>query len=290
MFRVTTPPWEVIRFATDKRLTYERAGELGLDHPWSYYPEGIADVARLECRYPVILKPTVRQHVNAFTAAKAWRIDSHEELMARYAQAEALVGRDAIVLQEMVPGNGQAQFSYAAVWNENGPVASLIAKRARQYPINFGYTSTFVHSIEHAGIEEAAIRFLRSIHYTGMVEIEFKYDERDLKYKILDVNARTWTWQALGRLAGVDFAHIMYRVAMGEQVPETRGHAGVAWMHFSRDVIAAMQEIFIGRLKLRDYLKSLRMPTEYAAYAQDDPMPGLVDLPIMMGRLAKRRR
>ena len=48
--------------------------------------------------------------------------------------------------------------------------------------------------------------------------------------------------------------------------------------------------MWIGRLKLGDYLKSLRMPTEFAAYAKDDPMPGLVDLPIMMRRLLKRWR
>ena len=33
-FRVTTPPWLVTRFAFDKRLTYERCNELGIDCPW----------------------------------------------------------------------------------------------------------------------------------------------------------------------------------------------------------------------------------------------------------------
>jgi D-aspartate ligase len=290
VFRVTTPPWEVLRFANDKHLTYQRAAELGMDHPWSYYPQGREDLARLECRFPVILKPTVRQRINAFTQAKAWRVDNRAALLARYDEAVSLVGKDSIVIQELIPGNGSAQYSYAAVWDENGPVASLVAQRARQYPITFGYTSTYVRSIDEPKIEELATRFLRSIGYTGMVEVEFKFDSRDGRYKILDVNARTWTWNALGRLAGVDFPLTMFQLALGETVPEVRGRPGAAWMHFSRDAVAAIQEMWAGTLSPMQYLKSLCAPIEFAAFAMDDPLPGVIDLPLVLHRLWTKRR
>src|SRR5690349_1741538 len=38
-FRLTIPPWEEIRWAYDKRLTYALAQELGVDFPRTYYPE-----------------------------------------------------------------------------------------------------------------------------------------------------------------------------------------------------------------------------------------------------------
>jgi predicted ATP-grasp superfamily ATP-dependent carboligase len=59
---------------------------------------------------------------------------------------------------------------------------------------------------EQREVEDAACRFLRSLDYSGLAEVEFKYDRRDGRYKLLDVNARGWTWSALGPLAGVDFA------------------------------------------------------------------------------------
>src|SRR5581483_762925 len=210
VFRLTTPPPDVMQWALDKRMTNERATSLGLDIPWSHYPRGRADVARLDCRFPVILKPTVRDRRNAFTAAKAWRVDNREQLVARYDQAVSLVGEQGIVLQELIPGRGVAQFSYAAVWDRGRPVASLVARRTRQFPIDFGYTSTFVQTIENDDVEAAAYKMLRSLEYNGLAEVEFKYDHRDDRYKLLDINARAWTWIALGGGAGTDFPYLQW--------------------------------------------------------------------------------
>ncbi|HEY1756899.1 MAG TPA: hypothetical protein VGG72_16115 [Bryobacteraceae bacterium] len=287
LFRLTTPPWETVRWAADKRLTYECAARLGIGFPESYYPANRAAIAQLPCRFPAILKPANREKTNPFTLAKAWRVDDRESLLRRYDEA-AGYGEDAIIVQEMIPGNGSTQFSYAAVCDGGVPVASLVARRARQYPIDFGFTSTLVTSIEQSEIEDLACRFLSEIEYTGMAEIEFKYDVRDACFKILDFNARTWAWQSLGRLAGVDFAHVMWRVSMGEDVERIRGRAGVSWVHFSRDVVAAWQEMRAGNLSFGGYLRSLRTPLEFAVFAKDDPLPGILDLPLMVTRVLRR--
>jgi predicted ATP-grasp superfamily ATP-dependent carboligase len=289
LFRLTTPPWEQVQWAFDKHRTYERAASLGIDCPQSFYPRGTADVARIDARFPLILKPTVRNSRNAFTIEKAWRVDDRAALIARYEQALAMVGEDAIVVQELIPGRGSAQFSYAAVWDNGAPVASLVATRARQYPIDFGYTSTYVRSIEHPAIEAAACRFLASIDYDGLGEVEFKYDARDGRYKLLDVNARSWTWNGLGAAAGVDFADLLWRIKMGETVPPARGRAGAAWINLSRDFVAAVQEMRAGTLSISDYVRSLHSPLVLAASASDDIVPGIVDLPLVAWRTLTRR-
>jgi predicted ATP-grasp superfamily ATP-dependent carboligase len=288
IFRMTVPPWETVRWTHDKRLTYERAASLGIDYPRCYNPRDLQELAQLDCRYPVVLKPTVREQKNAFTRAKAWRVDDRASLLARYQEAAAMVGERAIVLQELIPGGGRAQFSYAAVWHRGVPVASLVARRTRQYPIDFGYTSTFVETVEQKEVEAAACRFLQSIDYSGLVEVEFKHDQRDDRYKILDVNARAWTWNALGSIAGVDFAHALWRLAMGETPEPTRSHAEVAWMHGSRDILAAALEMMAGKLSPADYLRSWRKPLVFAAFAKDDLMPGLIDLPLAAARVLGR--
>ena len=88
--------------------------------------------------------------------------------------------------------------------------------------------------------------FLKSIDYSGLVEIEFKYDARDGKYKILDVNPRVWTWNAIGERAGVDFAYVQWQLAMGESVAPSRGRAGAAWMYLSKDIAAGCLEMLAG--------------------------------------------
>jgi D-aspartate ligase len=289
VFRVTVPPWEVVRWAHDKRLTYQRAASLGIDYPLSWHPRDLQDVGALDCRFPVVLKPTVREYRNEFTNAKAWRCDDSASLVSRYAQAAALVGEHGIVLQELIPGGGSTQFSYAGVWDRGQPMASLVARRTRQYPVEFGYTSTFVETVEQPEVEDAACRFLRSLDYSGLVEVEFKFDERDRRYKLLDVNARAWTWNALGSIAGVDFAHVLWQLAMGESIPPVRGHANVAWMHGARDIAAACHEMLAGRLSLRSYLSGWRQPLVFAAFSKDDAVPGIVDLPLTAARVLAAR-
>ena len=282
-------PRSTARWAFDKRLMNERAGEIGIALPWSRYPRDRLEIAELQCHFPVILKPAMIREPNAFTLAKAWRVNNRDELLARYDEAAALVGADGIVLQELIPGDGRNQFSYAAIWDRGAPLASLVARRTRQYPIDFGYTSTFVETIEQNEVEDAASRFLKSIGYSGMVEVEFKYDRRDERYKILDVNARPWTWNALGEIAGIDFPYLVWRLAMGEHVEPVRGRTGAAWMHLSRDVVAAMQEMLAGTLSPVRYLQSFGRPLQFAAYAGDDPVPGIVDLPLALARVVTKR-
>lgn len=289
-FRVTAPPWDVMQWAHNKRLTYELANRLGVDYPWTYCPQSREELERLDCPFPVILKPAVKERRNAFTMAKAWRVNDRRALLARYDEARSLVDTGVIVLQEFIPGAGEAQFSYAALWGPGGPVASLVARRARQYPVEFGYNSTFVETVDCPEVESLSLRLLNAIGYTGLVEVEFKYDARDGRYKLLDINARTWTWHMLGRRAGIDFPYLMWRMARREPVSEMRGAGGVRWVHSVRDIVASCEEMRRGNLTLREYLRSIRGGAEHAVLAFDDPVPAMMEIPLIFHRAWRRMR
>lgn len=289
VFRLTTPPWDALQWLFDKRLMQQHAAALGLDVPLAYAAHDRHELDTMALRFPLVLKPTVRTVDNAFTLAKAWRADDRPTLLARWDAAAALVGADAIVVQELIPGGGEAQYSYAAVCDRGKPVAELVARRRRQYPVEFGYTSTFVETVDCAPVEDAGRRLLASLDYTGIAEVEFKHDQRDGRYKLLDVNARIWTWGGLGAAAGVDFPDALWRLACGEPVAPLRPSRDVAWMHASRDVVAAAHEMLRGRLTPVAWLRSLRRPLTFAAFALDDPLPGLVELPLALWRAVTHR-
>lgn len=289
LFTLTTPPWDAVRFAYDKRQMNIRAAELGIAHPHTRYPRTADDLAEAELAFPVILKPSIREGRNAFVDAKAWRVDHPRELAARYAAAKALVGADTIMIQELIPGSGAVQYSYAAVWDRGAPVGALVARRRRQYPVEFGFTSTFVETADAPEVADAAARFLASIDYSGLVEIEFKYDARDGRYKILDVNARAWTWIALGAAAGIDFPALQWALACGEKTAPLAARSGVSWLYFPRDFAASMHEIAAGRLSAFDYLRSLNRSSARAVFALDDPWPAVIDIPLSAARVVTRR-
>jgi predicted ATP-grasp superfamily ATP-dependent carboligase len=288
-FTLTTPSWNKVRGAYDKRHMNARAAELGIAQPRTHYPRSRDELNDLDIPFPVILKPTVRESRNRFVDAKAWRANDRRTLLALYDEARTLIGADNIMIQEMIPGNGAAQFSYAGLWRDGRAVASLVARRTRQYPIDFGFTSTFVETVEQPAIEALASRFLRSLDFSGLVEIEFKFDARDAAYKILDVNARAWTWLGLGAAAGVDFPALQWRLATGETVTPIVARSGMRWRYLTRDLAAAFAEMMAGRLSAVNYLRSLRQSSASAVFAWDDPWPALADLPLSAIRVVARR-
>ena len=164
-----------------------------------------------------------------------------------------------------------------------------MARRQRQYPIEFGYTSTLVETIDLPEVEAAASRFLGALDFNGLVEVEFKYDARDSTYKILDVNARAWTWIALGAAAGIDFAALQWRLAAGEQITPMAARCGVSWQYLTRDLAASVAEMLTHRLPPLAYLRSLRRSSAGAVFAWDDPWPAVIDLPLSAMRVGLRR-
>lgn len=238
IYRVTTAPPEVTMFALDKRLTYRRADELGIAAPWTAVGNSLAEIEADGVPYPVILKPAVNHHFFPQTNIKALPADNPSELQRGFAQMSRYIPADEILVQERIPGGGENQFSFCAVCKDGRVYASLVAQRRRQYPVDFGNASTFVETTTQTVVKEAGRRFLESIGFNGIAEVEFKFDPRDGKYKILDVNPRTWGWHTLGKAAGIDFTYLLWRQAVGLPVAPVETHQRAAWIREITDFVA----------------------------------------------------
>ncbi len=287
-YRVTTPAWKTLRAAYDKRFTHAVGAELGLDQPWTLFPDGEAALEQAVGRFPVVVKPAYKPCVNRLTVDKAWRADDPGALHRLYREACSLVDPRILMIQQLVAGNGDSQLSYAALCSNGEVVASLAACRRRQYPMDFGRASTHVETIDDPELERDAARLLTALRFTGIVEVEFKRDPVTGANLLLDINPRAWGWQSLGARAGVDFPYLLWRLATGDRVPRTRAVPGVRWLRGSTDVLAVAGELAGGRLSLRDYARSLRKPLEFAVFAPDDPLPSLAG-PALTLRLVARR-
>ena len=287
-FRLTVPSWDRLRWAVDKRLLHQLALRLGVDQPWTYLPRCRDELLTLECPYPVIVKPARRERFNRLTADKAWRVDDGPTLLARFDDACALTDADTLMIQELIPGGSDSQFSYSAFCVDGRPVATVLARRTRQHPMDFGRASTYVETVDEPAIVEPALRLLAAIGFTGIIEVEFKRDARDGLYKLLDLNPRVWGWHTLCARAGVDFPYLLWLLIHGEAVPEVRARTGVRWVRMSTDLPTAVLEMLRGRLPLGEYARSLRGPRESAIFAWDDPVPGLLELPLLAYLLGKR--
>ena len=278
MFRVPTADWESVRWAWDKRNTYEMAEQLDIPIPWTRYPQSVEELSEFDdLTPPFAIKPAIKEHFVYATRVKAWCANSHSELREMYQKAFDLVGPGEVMVQEVIPGGGSQQFSYCAFFREGEAVGSMVARRRRQHPLQFGRASTYVETIENALLEETSERFLRAIDYYGLVEVEYKLDPRDLSYKLLDVNARTWGYHSLGTSAGVDFCSMIYTDQLGLPVAPCKARPGVGWVRMTTDIPTAFLEFLTGQLSPMDYLRSLRKCRSDAVFSCADPFPGIME-------------
>ena len=287
-YQVTVPPWETLRWACDKRLLYQLAERVQVHQPWTFCPSTREELATIDFPFPVILKPALRLRPSNLTVPKAWPAHDRKSLLKRYDEASALFSQENLIIQEMVPGGGDAQFSYAALCKDGHSLASVVARRTRQFPRDFGHFSTYVETIDAPEVIEPAERLLGAMRFTGLAEVEFKRDPRNGQFSVLDINPRVWGWHTLSSRAGVDFPYLLWLLVRGEPVPHLRGREGERWVHLIADLRMAIEEILRGRLSLREYLRSIRGPRESAIFSWDDPLPGLLDLPLFAYVAGKR--
>jgi D-aspartate ligase len=288
VFRVPTPSWEAIRPAWDKRETHELGARLSIPVPRTWYPRDSSELSEIDCEPPFAVKPAIKEHFIYATKAKAWRADSIPELRALFDRAAGIVGPGEVMVQELIPGDGKQQFAYCAFYRDGRPVASMVARRRRQHPPEFGRASTYVETIDLPLLEELSRRFLDALGYYGLAELEFKLDPRDGTYKLLDVNPRTWGYHTIGTRAGVDFPYLLYADQTGEAVEECRAQPGVRWIRLLTDVPTGVVEIAGRRLDWRAYLRTLGQFDVEAVFSRNDPLPGLVELALVPYLAVKR--
>lgn len=280
-FTMTTGEWDSVQWAWDKKKTYELAESLDIPCPQTFNPQTREELEPLLDRLPLAMKPAVKENFFYATGAKAWRADTPEQLYDVFDRASRQIRPEEILIQEIIPGGGQDQYSYCAFVEDGEPHSTLCARRLRQHPREFGRAATYVESVDAPQIEEYSERFVRAIRHHGLVEIEYKRDPRDGRYKLLDVNARAWGFHGLGSACGVDFAWMLYADRLGLPLEPVHARAGVGWLRLLTDIPTAISDMLYGTLTPREYLRSLSATGTESVFSWKDPLPTIAEIALL---------
>jgi predicted ATP-grasp superfamily ATP-dependent carboligase len=289
MYRLVTQDEDVIRWSNDKRLTYRMAEEVGVPYPKTAYVTHKDELATLDLPYPVIIKPAISANFHYATRLKALPASTLQELLTQYDTAVANITPDEVMVQQIIPGNGRVQYSIATFCQDGNIKTWMTARRTRQYPIDYGLGSTFVEAMDIPALLPLAKKLLGYMRVSGMVEVEFKYDERDQQYKLLDINVRPWGWHTLCIACGLDLPYMQYCSATGQTPPALPASIdyGYHWVRMLTDMPAGVQEVRAGITSLPAYLQSLRGKTAFSVHNWHDPLPTFGDVWIAVSRVMR---
>ncbi len=262
------------RSLCNKKEMYYLARKWNVDTPETAFPQSREDVVRYleSARFPILLKPIY----NLVRGVKPWRmkiVNSKRELLEGYAAVEDPLNPN-VMLQEYIPGGDEMTWTFNGYFDRRGdcPVV-FTGRKLRNFPAYFGQASLAVCQ-QNDHVEQTTLAFMRNIGYRGPLDLGYRYDARDGRYKINDINPRIG---AMFRLFvgdnGMDVVRALYQDMTGQPVLRARAPQGRKWIVEDVDFISSVRYWRDGKLGIREWLRSFRGVKELTFLAADDPLP-----------------
>lgn len=267
---VLAPPWEVAECFLDKGKMMKLAQSVGVSLPGFY---GSAAHPAVDLRFPVLVKPVRGYQFAAQFGCKLFVAHDCAELDACVARATK--ANMPCLLYEYIPGSDASVYVYCVYVDAKGePSEGLTMRKLRQSPPFFG-VARVAEVVEHnAALRDATVEMAHRVGFRGMVETEFKRDERDGTFRFLEMNGRSILANALLRRAGLDTAWMAWAdYVEGRPEPATpNGWPGV-WVNLRADMAYSTIYRRQNPISLREFVSPYCRPTIEAVWSWRDPIP-----------------
>ena len=287
-------PW-LISPAIDPGLPRRLAGKRGmrdlcLQHgvstPGAAFPTSLEDVEAFaaEAIFPVIGKIADAGHraempdlgastpfwsaAELLDAARTWSHPEH------------------VMLQEYIPEEVADDWIFHGYFDARSEcLVGFTGVKYRSWPPYFGATS-YARVVANPELAAESIEFLRRVGYCGIVDMDWRLDRRDGRYRLLDCNPRVGAqFRLFENEAGIDVVRAMHLDLTGREVPQAPQMNGRGFFVENRDLPALLT---YRRLRTKpDAVPHERGRIEAAWFAWDDPLPFVSMAVRLAGPLAR---
>lgn len=203
-FSFNYPNIELINNLLIKENFYNIYKDMGIDMPKTYiYPcnqnKDINEINNYFSEYPIIIKPSdgIEYHHLDEVLDKVYKAKNYEELKNIIKKIEKAGYNNNLIIQEFIPGDDSALYdSLFYVGKDNKAKLATFAQIGLQEhtPTGIGNCTVLVNGFDEHGYKEELVyklkEFIEKIGYKGFAEFDIKYDMRDNKYKVLEINPR----------------------------------------------------------------------------------------------------
>jgi predicted ATP-grasp superfamily ATP-dependent carboligase len=137
--------------------------------------------------------------------------------------------------------------------------------------------TTLGRSVTNDVLFHQAETLLKAISYAGIMDLDYRFDERDQQYKLLDFNPRIGAqFRLFVDDNGLDVARALYGDLTGHVVRRARQVDGRVFVVEPDDLRASVNYFRRGELSARAWLHSFKGHKEFAWFNWDDPLPFLM--------------
>lgn len=200
-FYFNVPSLDIIQSLITKETFYKTYEHSILDFPETIYYDCKSKEKLPTVTFPVIVKPSnviTYNHIDFEGKNKIYKVETKQELKEILGKIKKSGYDDTLIIQEFIPGDDSYLFDAVVYGDKNGKVKLVsfaqigLQEHAKRM---VGNAAILVNGMNtyNGNVEEMAQKikaFMESIEYKGFAEFDMKYDTRDKKFKVLEINAR----------------------------------------------------------------------------------------------------
>ncbi|WP_335871207.1 carboxylate--amine ligase [Bacillus sp. 2205SS5-2] len=267
------PDHELIKDLLDKKKTYDLALKHNIPTAKTYFVQSQSQLEEAipNLEFPCILKPVFGHEFRKHLNKKAIHIKDEHQL-----RTEFPIYRNfgELIIQEIIPGDNQSFYKVATFFDDDMNLLALFTlQKNHQFPIQFG-TGAHIVSKRIPELVDIGVPLLHTLKLKGIGMIEYKKDDRDGKYKLIEINPRFWLTHSLTGSAGVDFAHQYYLYLTDQNPhPQLEQVEGVQWIYIVRYFLTFLEKRRSGEMSIRDFFSGFKGKNVFALFSITDPMP-----------------
>jgi len=283
------PTYKVLSQAHDKLETARLAYRLGIHIPvtWEVRNESELIALKDELVYPSLVK--ARQGCGIGKTIRFAK--NFDELLRGYREITLQSSTPPIndfqhlIIQEYIPG----QIHDGLFLYEDGLCRLAVSQeRVVTYPAQGG-TGAVNRTTDNPMILDIGRRLLNELGWHGPAQVEVKFDPRDGKYKLLEINPKFWGTLACSMAAGVNFPEMAVQMALGK-VNHWQEDYMVGWAYtwFFPDTIYSLFRQF----SWHNLFAALGKDSRKVRFDWDwqDPMPDIWRVRRTFGTLLRNRK
>jgi D-aspartate ligase len=183
-------------------------------------------------------------------------------------------GSQCLIIQEYIPGDDWICHGYYNF--EKNINVTFTGRKLRSYPPDAGSTALSL-SLDNENLRCASERLLKAVAYSGIIDMDWRKDERDGQYKILDCNPRVGqNFRMFEDSAGIDVVRAQHLDLSGRRIDNAAAIEGRLFTVESFYALAFLRRLPRGasRQDARKYLPP--KGRELAWWSSDDPVPFLI--------------
>jgi predicted ATP-grasp superfamily ATP-dependent carboligase len=264
------------RLANKKEL-YSICRSFGVPCPEATFPGCLDDVYEFieRAKFPLVIK--ARETYKLPKGVPSVRIAATPKaVLASYNEAEA-AGIHDLFIQEYIPDCCAEDWIFHGYANpETGYSIGFTGRKLRSYPPFAGSTTLGV-SERNDALAQQTERLLKAIGYAGIMDLDYRLDKRDGRYKLLDFNPRIGAnFRMFTDRDGLDVIRAQHLDLTRRAIHLTRGIQARTFVVEPYDLLASIGYLRRRRLTVSGWCLSLKGRIERAWFSADDPIPFLV--------------